>query len=62
MSHTHLRLLVGREGQMIQETARFLILAAIFSMALVGTAFLAGCESTKYYECVLRDNTRNPCN
>ncbi len=45
------------------ETYRFLSLAVIFSLALVGASLLAGCSvSLKEMECLARDNTRNPCN
>lgn len=48
---------------MMQETLRFLMIAALYIFALVGVAtMLTGCESAKYYECLARDNTRNPCN
>lgn len=45
------------------ETMRFLIMAVIYSLAIVGASILlTGCESAKYVECIARDNTRNPCN
>lgn len=48
---------------MRMETIRFLIMAALFTAALFGAAFLlTGCETVKYAECVARDNTSNPCN
>jgi hypothetical protein len=48
---------------MRQEDIRFLIVSAIFCLALFGAAaLLTGCESAKYVECIARDNTRNPCN
>jgi hypothetical protein len=47
---------------MIQETLRFTILAAMFSLTLVGVSLLAACSEMKYAGCIVRDNTRNPCN
>lgn len=48
---------------MRQEDVRFLIVTAIFCLALFGAAaLLTGCESVKYAECVARDRTSNPCN
>lgn len=47
---------------MMEETLRFAILAVVFSLALVGVSLLAACSEMKYAECVVRDNTRNPCN
>lgn len=48
---------------MICETIRFVICATLATALLFGTAFLlTGCESVKYYECVARDRTSNPCN
>jgi hypothetical protein len=35
----------------------------MWRIVLIVLAFtLAGCESAKYYECLARDNTSNPCN
>lgn len=48
---------------MKMETIRFLLTATLWTMALFGAAFLlTGCESAKFYECLARDTTRNPCN
>lgn len=48
---------------MKMETVRFLITAAIWTLALFGVAFLfTGCTSLKEIECIARDNSRNPCN
>lgn len=48
---------------MMPETYRFLFLAAVFSLSLLGASLLAGCStSLKEVECLARDNTRNPCN
>lgn len=47
---------------MMQENLRFLILAVIFSLSLVGASVLAGCSDLKYAECIARDRTSNPCN
>jgi hypothetical protein len=48
---------------MRQEDIRFLIVTAIFCLALFGAAaLLTGCESVKYAECIARDRTSNPCN
>ena len=47
---------------MMQETLRFLIMAAVFSLALFGASVLAGCSELKYAECIARDRTQNPCN
>lgn len=47
---------------MKQETVRFFVWVVIFSLALLGAAVLSGCSELKYYECIARDNTRNPCN
>ena len=55
--------LSGREGGMKQEDIRFLIITAIFCLALFGAAsLLTGCSEMKYAECIARDSTRNPCN
>lgn len=51
----------GRE--MLQETVRFVICAALACLVLFGTAaLLTGCSELKYAECIARDSTRNPCN
>ena len=48
---------------MKQEDIRFLIVTAIFCLALFGAAaLLTGCSEMKYAECIARDSTRNPCN
>jgi len=48
---------------MMRETLRFLLVSFVFCFALFGAAFmLTGCSELKYYECIARDNTRNPCN
>lgn len=47
---------------MTQETLRFMIMAIVFSFALVGASVLAGCSELKYAECIARDRTSNPCN
>lgn len=49
---------------MRQEDIRFLILTAIYTLALLGAAtLLTGCSySMKELECIARDNSRNPCN
>lgn len=48
---------------MMAETVKFLFSAAAFCLALVGLAFLlTGCDTVKYADCIVRDNTRNPCN
>jgi energy-converting hydrogenase Eha subunit H len=45
------------------ETARFLLTAILFSLALFGAAaLLTGCMSVKELECLARDNTSRPCN
>lgn len=48
---------------MMRETIRFVLTAALAILVLFGTAaLLTGCESAKYYECLARDRTANPCN
>lgn len=47
---------------MIKELAHTIIALAMLACIIVGAAFLTGCETAKYVECVARDNTRNPCN
>lgn len=48
---------------MMQETVRVVVTAALAILVLFGTAaLLTGCESAKYYECIARDRTANPCN
>jgi len=48
---------------MMQETLRFVVTAVLAILVLFGTAvLLTGCESAKYYECIARDRTANPCN
>lgn len=48
---------------MIEEFVRFVICSVFAGLLLFATALLlSGCESAKYYECVVRDNTSNPCN
>lgn len=48
---------------MRQEDIRFLIVTAVFCLALFGAAaLLTSCTSVKYVECIARDNTSNPCN
>jgi len=48
---------------MIEETLRFMICSVLAILVLFGTAaLLTGCESAKYYECLARDRTANPCN
>jgi hypothetical protein len=46
------------------ETFRFLVIAAVWTLALFGAAtLLTGCSySIKELECIARDNSRNPCN
>ena len=47
----------------MSETIRFFTMSVIFCCALFGAAaLLTGCESAKFYECLARDNSRNPCN
>lgn len=47
----------------MQEMLRFFLTVAFYVFVLFGAAvLLSGCQSTKYYECVLRDATNNPCN
>jgi hypothetical protein len=46
----------------MRETFVYLLVAAMYSVILLSFSVLAGCESAKYVECVMRDNTRNPCN
>lgn len=47
---------------MIKELLHSIIALAMLACIIVGAAFLTGCETAKYVECVARDNTRNPCN
>lgn len=48
---------------MVTETIRFLAGVTVFCLVLFGAAaLLTGCSEMKYYECIARDNTRNPCN
>lgn len=49
---------------MKMETIRFLLTAALWTLALFGAAFLlTGCSySIKEIECIARDNTNRPCN
>jgi hypothetical protein len=47
---------------MIKELAHSVLALAVLLCILIGAAFLTGCESAKYVECIARDNTRNPCN
>ena len=46
----------------MKETYAYLLMAVMYSCVLVSVSMLAGCDSVKYYECLARDNTRNPCN
>lgn len=47
---------------MIKELAHSIIALVMLACIIVGAAFLTGCETAKYVECVARDNTQNPCN
>jgi hypothetical protein len=47
---------------MIREIIHSLLSLAVLACILIGAAFLTGCETAKYVECIARDNTRNPCN
>lgn len=47
---------------MIKELAHSLFALVVLACILIGAAFLTGCETAKYVECVARDNTSNPCN
>lgn len=47
------------------ETFRFLVVAAVWTLALFGAAtLLTGCSvnDAQYLGCLARDNSRNPCN
>lgn len=47
---------------MIRELIHSLLSLVILACILIGAAFLAGCETAKYAECIARDRTSNPCN
>lgn len=46
----------------MKETLAYLLMAAMYSVMLLSVSMLAGCESAKFYECLARDKTSNPCN
>ncbi len=51
------------ERAMVKNTIVFLLSAYAFVAVLFFAAFmLTGCSELKFAECVVRDNTRNPCN
>ena len=47
---------------MIKELAHTIFALAMLACILIGAAFLTGCETAKYAECIARDRTSNPCN
>lgn len=47
---------------MIKEFAHTIFALVVLACILIGAAFLTGCATIKYAECVARDNTQNPCN
>jgi hypothetical protein len=46
----------------MKETFAYLLMAVMYSVMLLSVSMLAGCESAKFYECLARDRTSNPCN
>ena len=49
-------------SRMIKELAHTFFALAMLACILIGAAFLTGCETSKYAECIARDRTSNPCN
>lgn len=37
-------------------------LIIVIGVVIMAALFLGGCSTTKYVECIARDNTSHPCN